>query len=70
MSVVASHICRIAALTLILQYGAVMGLNKELGPKGNEFSDVNTYFYVVLMLAEFANGKLARHKTLLPPYSY
>ncbi|GAB7339551.1 hypothetical protein MBLNU457_6161t1 [Dothideomycetes sp. NU457] len=41
---------------VILNYGAVMGLNKDLKLTGNQFSNAGTLFFVVLLVAEFANG--------------
>lgn len=38
------------------KYGAVMGLNKDLHLTGNQFSNVGTFFFVVLLVAEIPNG--------------
>ncbi|GAM83515.1 hypothetical protein ANO11243_015030 [Dothideomycetidae sp. 11243] len=40
----------------ILNYANVMGLQKDLKLKGNEFSNANTYFYAALTIAELATG--------------
>ncbi|KAF2155937.1 MFS transporter [Myriangium duriaei CBS 260.36] len=40
----------------ILNYANVMGLQKELKLKGNEFSNANTFFYTALTIAELPTG--------------
>ncbi|KAF4551412.1 Thiamine pathway transporter-like protein 3 [Elsinoe fawcettii] len=40
----------------ILNYAAVMGLPKDLRLTGNDFSNVNTFFYVATTLAELPTG--------------
>ena len=42
------------------QYAAVMGLNKELRLKGNEFSNAATWFFIAFLIAEVPNGMLRR----------
>ncbi len=40
------------------QYAAVMGLNKELKLKANEFSNAATWFFIAFLIAEVPNGML------------
>lgn len=40
-----------------MQYGAVMGLNKDLNLQGNDFSNLATYLFVGLLLFEIPNSK-------------
>ncbi|KAH6612263.1 major facilitator superfamily domain-containing protein [Chaetomium sp. MPI-SDFR-AT-0129] len=40
---------------VILNYGAVMGLNKDLNLQGNDFSNLATYLFVGLLLFEIPN---------------
>ncbi|KAM6511694.1 hypothetical protein FALCPG4_016692 [Fusarium falciforme] len=40
---------------VILNYSAVMGMNKDLGLKGNEFSNVATFLFVGLLCFEVPN---------------
>lgn len=42
----------------IYQYAAVMGLNKELKLKSNEFSNAATWFFIAYLIAEVPNGML------------
>lgn len=39
-----------------IQYAAVMGLNKDLRLKGNEFTNAATWFFIALLIAEVPNG--------------
>ncbi|KAL9036728.1 MAG: hypothetical protein Q9214_006008 [Letrouitia sp. 1 TL-2023] len=39
-----------------LNYAAVMGLNKELKLKGNEFTNAATWFFIAYLIAEVPNG--------------
>lgn len=39
------------------QYSAVMGLEKDLGLKGNDFSNTATAFFVAFLIAEIPNGE-------------
>ena len=46
------------------QYAAVMGLNKDLKLKGNDFTNAATAFFIAYLIAEVPNGK--RPLPLLP----
>ncbi|KAL8946603.1 MAG: hypothetical protein Q9222_007023 [Ikaeria aurantiellina] len=41
---------------VLLNYAAVMGLNKELKLKANEFSNAATWFFIAYLIAEVPNG--------------
>lgn len=41
-----------------LNYARVMGMNEDLGLKGNDFSNVATAFFVAYLAAEFPTGML------------
>ena len=43
---------------VVLNYAAVMGLLKDLHLKGNENSNLATFFFVAYVLAEFPQGLL------------
>ena len=43
---------------VVLNYAAVMGLLKDLHLKGNEYSNLATFFFVAYVLAEFPQGLL------------
>jgi hypothetical protein len=49
---------------VILNYAAVMGLQKDLHLKGNEFSNVATFLFVGLLCFEIPNSTSCR-----PPYT-
>lgn len=38
------------------QYAAVMGMNKQLGLIGNNFSNAASAFFVAYLIAEIPNG--------------
>ena len=40
-----------------MQYAAVMGLNKDLHLKGNDFSNIATFLFVALLCFEVPNGR-------------
>lgn len=42
---------------VLLNYAAVMSLNQDLGLKGNDFANANTFTYVALLVAEIPTGK-------------
>lgn len=42
---------------VLLNYAAVMSLNQDLGLKGNDFANANTFTYVALLVAEVPTGK-------------
>jgi len=46
----------LANIKLIPKFAAVMGLSKDLKLKGNEFSNINTAFFIAFLIAEVANG--------------
>lgn len=39
-----------------IQYAAVMGIKKDLGLVGNEFSNVATWVFIAYLIAEVPNG--------------
>ncbi|KAL8708412.1 MAG: hypothetical protein Q9220_006702 [cf. Caloplaca sp. 1 TL-2023] len=41
---------------VLLNYAAVMGLNKDLKLKANEFSNAATWFFIAYLIAEVPNG--------------
>ncbi|KAG8629971.1 hypothetical protein KVT40_001590 [Elsinoe batatas] len=41
---------------VVLNYAAVMGLTTDLGLRGNDFSNVSTFTFVAIVLAEVPNG--------------
>lgn len=44
-----------------IQYAAVMGLNKDLKLKGNEFTNAATWFFIAYLIAEVPNGLSDEH---------
>lgn len=42
---------------VLLNYAGVMSLNQDLGLKGNDFANANTFTYVALLVAEIPTGK-------------
>lgn len=40
-----------------MQYAAVMGIRKDLGLVGNEFSNVATWVFIAYLIAEVPNGE-------------
>lgn len=46
-----------------IQYAAVMGLNKDLKLKGNEFTNAATWFFIAYLIAEVPNGLSDEHTT-------
>ena len=53
---------------VILNYAAVMGLQKDLKLKGNEFSNIATFLFVGLLCFEIPNSTLS-HPNLSPQLS-
>ncbi|KAF4547025.1 Thiamine pathway transporter-like protein 7 [Elsinoe fawcettii] len=43
---------------VVLNYAAVMGLTTDLGLRGNDFSNVSTFTFVAIVLAEVPNGPI------------
>ena len=41
----------------MFQYAAVMGLNKDLKLKGNNFTNAATAFFIPYLIAEIPNGR-------------
>ncbi len=41
---------------VLLNYAAVMGLNKDLKLKGNDFSNTATAFFIAYLIAEVPNA--------------
>ena len=41
---------------VLLNYGAVMGLSKDLRLVGNDFSNASTFFFIAYLIAEIPNG--------------
>lgn len=62
-------ICYVAQFIdkVLLNYAAVMSLNRDLGLKGNDFANVNTFTYVALLVAEIPTGNKNPSKFLLQP---
>jgi MFS family permease len=54
---------------VILNYAAVMGLQKDLKLKGNEFSNIATFLFVGLLCFEVPNSTSTRSNALLVTYS-
>lgn len=42
----------------IIQYAAVMGLNRDLRLTGNDFSNASTAFFLAFLIAEIPNSRL------------
>lgn len=42
---------------VLLNYAAVMSLNQDLGLRGNDFANANTFTYVALLVAEIPTGE-------------
>lgn len=42
---------------VLLNYAAVMSLNQDLGLRGNDFANANTFTYVALLVAEIPTGR-------------
>lgn len=53
---------------VLLNYAAVMSLNQDLGLKGNDFANANTFTYVALLVAEIPTG-MGPSEFLLQPTS-
>lgn len=51
---------------VLLNYAAVMTLNQDLGLKGNDFANANTFTYVALLVAEIPTGKDSCESLLQP----
>ncbi|TKX19069.1 MFS transporter-like protein 161 [Elsinoe australis] len=41
---------------VLLNYAALMGMNREIGLKGNEFSNANSFFFITYLIATPLNG--------------
>lgn len=52
-------------LTLPLQYAVVMGLTKDLGLTGDDFSNTATVFFAAYLIAEIPTGIVSSTKVLL-----
>ena len=44
-------------ISQIMQYAAVMGLNKDLALTGNDFSNASTAFFIAYLIAEVPNSR-------------
>lgn len=42
---------------VLLNYAAVMNINRDLKLTGNNFADANTFTFVAILVAEFPTGK-------------
>ncbi len=58
--------CAIAARLTKKQYAAIMGLNKDLKLKGNDFTNAATAFFIAYLVADILNGISSQPCSHLP----
>lgn len=51
------HVINAGMIHAYPQYAAVMGIKKDLGLAGNDFSNVATWFFIAYLIAEVPNGE-------------